>query len=1857
MLYDRKLNEIRINIALLLVFLIIFGCFSVCGGVRVNAAAINKGEEATHYNMPELPAKAGSKLTVKSKPNELSTELCRLSQQYDTPQDCSSRLIVRLNDDSIDITAYGADEVLTGGDGLYIMQFKDNISAESALNSLRTTPAVEYAEADDIAYTDSIQQISRTTSEADGGDYISWGAEYMGIDVYSEYLSSNGIDTAVTVAVIDSGIDTESTLISDKLSGMGNDYINNDNISDDELGHGTHTAGIIADLTRNLPNIKIYPIKVFSRYNTGTTSSIIYAIREAVANNADIINLSLIASKSNALESAIRDAVDSGVTVICSAGNEAYFTELRSPARMTDSNGVIVVSSINKSGDISPFSCFGESVDIAAPGENVNGVCLGGGYIVKSGTSMSAPHISAAVAMLKSEYPDATPLMLEQMIKTYCTDVGETGYDIRYGWGVCDMSKAVDIKTDSYTAIDGSTSIYTKESGKAVLRRVINAPAEYCVEQQLGGLPVTDIAATAFWYDNGSTVISISDTVENIEPRAFSQCSQLTDIYVQGDYFYSDSGILYNKDKTRLIAYPSQHDGTEFILPSGVESIQTGALDNCTLLQKVTVNAELTDVGYAPMRGCTSLAEISVDTANKTFKANAKILFTSGSVRLIKYPPQKITSKISFPLVTTEFADYALADCVKLKTVTASGAVSVGNNAFYGCTSLTACNISANAQYIGDMAFYGCTALTTFTYADTITSIGCGAFLGDKLLKSVSLPSQLSTLGSSAFYGCTGITSVTVTSDIANIGYKVFTGCTALTDVNIMQGVGSFGAYMFSDCTRLTSVSIPSSVKSVGVSMFSGCTALKNVTLEQDLITVQPSAFQGCTSLEAVTLPQTVKNIGSKAFYGCTSLTCVNIPDTVKLLGSFAFYNCTSLADITLGSGSTYLQESLFEGCSALEYLTANGNITEIEPYVFYKCNALKEITFTYPAPDRYYTLGGALIDKSNAELLLYPPQNEALSFTVPDDVIHLADNAFSTNVYLSEITLPNSVLSLGKNVFSGVTSITKVSIGDLIKYYPLCDIFPDSVENITDISINAHLEQISANMFRDCASLENIYIPDYISYIGDRAFEGCNSIKSISLPSTLTYLGEYAFADCTMLENVTIPEGIEAIEAYAFKGCSSLKQITVPNSVKDIKEYAFKDCSVLEYVSLPDTMTQIYDYTFSGCRKLSGIRIPSHITSIGVSAFNNCKSLTDIYIPETVTYIGKYAFNGCSALRSVSVPSGLTEINDYTFAGCQLITDIVLPQGITYLGSHAFDNCKKLGNINIPDGVTVISDYAFSDCRALTKLPINDRITYIGDHAYSGCIGIKSVVLPRSVCYIKAYAFYKMTSLEDLILNEGLLQIGKYSFSECSSLKSINLPSTVETLNVGSFSKCTSLISADLSSALECVYNNSFEGCTALKDISFPDNVLHIYNEAFLNCTSLENVDGDNLRSIGTRAFAGCTNLKSFKMSESITSVAENSFTGCTQLNIICPPSCYIRQFAHDNAIDYTVFLSLGELTSYSDRSNYLITEIHYVKCTDNGNVYYKIEAYVDGERIMDGAEITVSLMLSALDASNDIVNLLKFGYAIHSKATPTDATPTDATPTDATPTDATSTDATPTDATPTDATPTDATSTDATQTDATPTDATPTDATPTDATPTDATPTDATPTDATPTDATPTEPTPTDPPLPDIPPEEDDKKNILYIDLNPKLTDIYIIYSVNALTGERKQLDYEIIEGRCVFKLDVFNTLETVRGIFGDINLDGIFDFYDVMFLQKALTGEVDSTSAQRRLIDVNGDGETNLLDLYLLYYNTKEYLPDEIELDDNGQSDENIPQDICYIRNYASVSEPYTLKRYRQIKHNVV
>jgi subtilisin family serine protease len=240
----------------------------------------------------------------------------------------------------------------------------------------------------------------------------------------------------VTVAVIDSGIDlTHPDLaanlwtnqrevagngVDDDRNGYvddvhGYDFVAGDGDPADELGHGTEVAGVIGARGGNGLGIagvawraRIMALRVLDSRDRASTPDIAAAIRYAVANGARIINVSLNGdAKSAAVEDAIVAAQAAGVLVVASAGNDARDLDSTPsyPASYGEDN-VIVVGSSGRRGTISGFSNRGaRAVDILAPGEDILSTDRNGEYSVSSGTSMAAPHVTGALALLASARP------------------------------------------------------------------------------------------------------------------------------------------------------------------------------------------------------------------------------------------------------------------------------------------------------------------------------------------------------------------------------------------------------------------------------------------------------------------------------------------------------------------------------------------------------------------------------------------------------------------------------------------------------------------------------------------------------------------------------------------------------------------------------------------------------------------------------------------------------------------------------------------------------------------------------------------------------------------------------------------------------------------------------------------------------------------------------------------------------------------------------------------------------------------------------------------------------------------------------------------------------------------------------------------------------------------------------------------------------------------------------------------------------------------------------------------------------------------------------------------------------------
>ena len=366
-----------------------------------------------------------------------------LIQQYEdvSPDDldddnlyASGRLIVNASESLPDLTDYNAAQVVAGRDGHYIVQFTSADDAESCAAYLETLSYVDYAE------PDVIMKAFAETSDASAVTALSWGAAAIGADVYSADLLRRGVDTELTVAVIDTGIDPAHPHVKDRLVG-GYDFVKGDTVARDGNGHGTHVAGTIIDCTPGL-NIKIMPIRVLDNDGSGYDSAIAQGIRYAVDHGAKVINLSLGGAHSNYMDSAVNYALSKSVTVVAAAGNEGINAASSCPAHIEK---CITVAAVDKANKRATFSNYGDMLDISAPGVEINSSVPGGEYNTYSGTSMAAPHVSAAAALvLCGQSRELLPAIVEKKLKDAATPLGDAN---QYGAGMLNLSGFVTPET------------------------------------------------------------------------------------------------------------------------------------------------------------------------------------------------------------------------------------------------------------------------------------------------------------------------------------------------------------------------------------------------------------------------------------------------------------------------------------------------------------------------------------------------------------------------------------------------------------------------------------------------------------------------------------------------------------------------------------------------------------------------------------------------------------------------------------------------------------------------------------------------------------------------------------------------------------------------------------------------------------------------------------------------------------------------------------------------------------------------------------------------------------------------------------------------------------------------------------------------------------------------------------------------------------------------------------------------------------------------------------------------------------------------------------------------------------------
>ncbi len=315
------------------------------------------------------------------------------------------------------------------------------LPSRASAKAVRALAGVNTVELDAIQYAYKGKPVPPPPAES-----LPWGVDKIDADlVWPTYLG-----TSIKVGIIDTGIDITHPDLAANIKG-GVSCVDYTTSFNDDNGHGSHVAGTVAAVDNTIgvigvaPSASLYGIKVLNRSGRGYTSDIIEGMQWAIDNNMDVINMSLGGpTYVEAYETATNAVLDAGVVFVAAAGNEGPEEDtVGYPAKF---EGVIAVAATDSADVVASFSSRGPEVDVAAPGVSIFSTTKSGGYATMSGTSMAAPHVTGAVALVlqspiagKSWDLDGDgrwdPLDVERRLESTSLDLGTTGFDTAYGWG------------------------------------------------------------------------------------------------------------------------------------------------------------------------------------------------------------------------------------------------------------------------------------------------------------------------------------------------------------------------------------------------------------------------------------------------------------------------------------------------------------------------------------------------------------------------------------------------------------------------------------------------------------------------------------------------------------------------------------------------------------------------------------------------------------------------------------------------------------------------------------------------------------------------------------------------------------------------------------------------------------------------------------------------------------------------------------------------------------------------------------------------------------------------------------------------------------------------------------------------------------------------------------------------------------------------------------------------------------------------------------------------------------------------------------------------------------------------------
>src|SRR5690554_527586 len=358
----------------------------------------------------------------------------------------SGRLLVKLkpgsNPDEVFSVVHGRAERYSVETGWYRINYDTRFTPDSAVALLLAQGQVFLVEVDYTAQACVEPVIPNDPGFADK----QWGLK--SINAAGGWAYTTG-SQAITIAVLDTGIDHEHPDLAGKVVDGYNTFTEYYGKTGDDNGHGTHVAGIAAAETDNEIGMagvawdcRLMPVKVLDDWGEGSYSQIAEGIFWAVENGADVINMSLGGwVYSRFLHDAVEFALENDVVVVAAAGNDSKLNNSYYPAAYP---GVISVGAITGNEVKAKFSTEGDHLFLGAPGRTIYSTIPGNSYAYYQGTSMAAPFVSGAAALIKSRWPEFDLNAIHSQLKQTAREPsGSSGWNWQTGWGILNLEAAL----------------------------------------------------------------------------------------------------------------------------------------------------------------------------------------------------------------------------------------------------------------------------------------------------------------------------------------------------------------------------------------------------------------------------------------------------------------------------------------------------------------------------------------------------------------------------------------------------------------------------------------------------------------------------------------------------------------------------------------------------------------------------------------------------------------------------------------------------------------------------------------------------------------------------------------------------------------------------------------------------------------------------------------------------------------------------------------------------------------------------------------------------------------------------------------------------------------------------------------------------------------------------------------------------------------------------------------------------------------------------------------------------------------------------------------------------------------------